>query len=268
MRKSSNHKTIWITGASRGIGAALSQYYAGPEMVLGLTARDEHALKATATACQARGATVHLYRADVTDAETLRVCALDFQSKVEQVDLVIANAGIRIEEDDDYQDLGIQEETMRTNFLGVVHTLSPFILAAKKNRRGHLAVISSISAFRGTPNSGVYSASKAALNLWTESLRLRLKPYGVYVTTLCVGFVDTPMTASLPFWMPGLLSTEQAAKNIASAIVHRKRLVTIPWQSKIIWNLLRVLPGGLYDELILFLARKRVAPIQTSSSAE
>ncbi|OPY79186.1 MAG: Fatty acyl-CoA reductase [Syntrophorhabdus sp. PtaU1.Bin153] len=263
MAQASGHKRIWITGASSGIGAALSQHYAGSGKVLGLTARDQNGLETVAAACRAKGATVYSYQADVTDAHALRACSLDFLSKVGQVDLVIANAGIRVEEDDDYQNLQIQEETMKTNFLGVVHTLSPFILAAKKNRRGHLAVVSSISAFRGTPNSGVYSASKAALNLWTESLRLRLKPYGVNVTTLCVGFVDTPMTATLPFWMPGLLSPEQAAKNIAAAISRGKRLVTIPWQSKIIWNLLRVLPGSIYDQLILFLARKRVGPAQT-----
>jgi short-subunit dehydrogenase len=189
---------------------------------------------------------------DVIDAERIARCASDFQSRVRFVDLVIANAGIRIDEDPRRLDVSIPVQTMGVNYHGVIHTFLPFIEGMKERGSGHLAAISSIGSYRGTPNSGAYAASKGAVNLWTESLRLRLKPYGIYVSTLCSGFVRTDMTSSLKFWMPGLLSPEEAAAIIASVIDRRKRLVTFPWQVKIIWNLFRAMPGPLYDRLILW----------------
>ena len=245
-------ENIWITGASLGIGAALSNYYAAPGVTLGLLSRGAEQLEEVAVQCRKKGAVVYTYVADVTDADDSRRCALDFQSRVGPVDLVIANAGIRIEEDTDYQDVSVPARVMEVNYGGVINTFSPFIPAMKKRRSGHLAVISSIAAFRGTPNSGAYSASKAAINVWTESLRLRLSPHGICVSTLCAGFVQTAMTSSLDFWMPGILSPEEAAAIIASAIRRRKRSVTFPWQSKMIWTFFRALPGPLYDRLILW----------------
>jgi len=120
-----------------------------------------------------------------------------------------------------------------------------------QRRAGHLATISSISALRATPKSGMYSASKAAVNLWTEALRLRLAPHKIYVTTACSGFVRTAMTAELPFYMPGILSPDQAARIIAKAIQSRRRLIVFPWQSRLIWGAFRLMPGAMYDEIIL-----------------
>jgi len=245
-------KNIWITGASLGIGKALSDYYAEPGITLGLLSRGSDQLQEVADHCRRKGATVYTYVADVTDAQELRRCAMDFQSRVECVDLVIANAGIRIEEDMENQDCTIPARIMDVNYLGAINTFSPFIPVMKKRQSGHLVIISSIAAFRGTPNSGAYSASKAAINVWGESLRLRLKPYGICVSTLCIGFVKTAMTSSLEFWMPGILIAEKAAEMIAQAISRRKRMITVPWQSRMIWTFFRLLPGSIYDWLILW----------------
>ena len=168
------------------------------------------------------------------------------------VDIVIANAGIRGEEDQDCQDTHIPEEIMRVNYFGVVNTFSPFIRPMKAAGHGQLVVISSIASFRGTPNSGAYSASKAAVNVWSESLRLRLVAHGVGLTTVCLGFVNTAMTEGLPFWMPGILTSEEAAVLIAGKIRKKVRVAILPWQSRLIWNVFRILPGTIYDKLILW----------------
>jgi short-subunit dehydrogenase len=245
-------RVVCITGASSGIGAALGEYYAQSGTTLALLARDEIELKSVSEKCRAKGAVVHEYLADVTDLVAMRKCVADLLSRVEGVDIVIANAGIRGEEDVDCQDTQIAEETMRVNYFGVINTFSPFIRPMKARGRGQLAVISSIASFRGTPNSGAYSASKAAVNVWTESLRLRLIPHGIGLTTICMGFVNTAMTAGLPFWMPGILSAEQAAALIAKSIEKKMRVVTLPWQSRFIWSVFRIMPGMLYDKLIIW----------------
>ena len=244
-------RVILITGASSGIGAALGEYYAQPGTTLALLARKEGELRAISEKCHTKGAVVHEYVADVTDVEAVRRCAVDLLGRVERVDIVIANAGIRGEEDMDCQDTQLPEEIMRVNYFGVINTFSPFIRPMKAEGHGQLAVISSIAAFRGTPNSGAYSASKAAVNVWTESLRLRLIPHGISLTTICLGFVNTAMTAGLPFWMPGILTPEKAAALIARKIEQKSRVVTIPWQSRFIWTVFRLLPGSLYDKVIL-----------------
>ena len=188
----------------------------------------------------------------MTDLGAMKKCAVNLLGRVAGVDIVIANAGIRGEEDTDCQDTHIAEEIMRVNYFGAINTFSPFIRPMKAKGHGQLAVISSIAAFRGTPNSGAYSASKAAVNVWTESLRLRLIPHGVGLTTICLGFVNTAMTAGLPFWMPGILSPEQAAALIAKSIEKKRRVVTLPWQSRFIWTVFRILPGVVYDQLIIW----------------
>ncbi|MBN1532964.1 MAG: SDR family NAD(P)-dependent oxidoreductase [Spirochaetes bacterium] len=250
--------SILITGASSGIGRALAELYARKGARLGLMSRQKDKIEEIGNLLREGGTDVYAYTADVGDAGAMRRIAEDFIDKTNGVDVVIANAGIRIEEDEDYSDSSISEKIMRTNFSGVINTFAPFLKTFKSTGKGHLVVISSIASFRGTQNSGLYSASKAAVNLWTESLRLRLKPFGIPVTTVYVGFVDTDMTSDIKFHMPGLISADEAARSIDYAIRHRMRHYTFPWQSKIIWNMLRIIPGTLYDWLITVAKRHQI----------
>ena len=257
------YKNIFITGASRGIGRALSEYYATTGVNLGiLCLKHEKELEDVAVRCRDKGAKVYMYIADVSDQSAMKKCALDYLSRVDSIDLVVANAGIALVEDPDLFDSAIPAQDMAVNYLGMINTFFQFIPLMKKLRRGHLAVISSVASFRSTTNSGAYSASKAAINLWTEGLRLRLASYGICVTTVCVGFVDTAMTKGNSFWMPGIISAQVAAKLIASAIKRRKRLITLPWQQRFIWNFLRIMPDKVYDMLVRFLLSKHQTRIR------
>jgi len=245
-----NTRSIWITGASSGVGAALSELYAKPGVVMGLLARRQLELNIVSERCRAKGAVVYEYVADVTDGTLLKKLSEDFLATVGHIDIVIANAGIRGEEDQDYQDNLIAEELMKVNYFGLIHTITPFIKQMKAASKGQIVAISSIGSFCATPNSGAYSASKAAVNIWTESLRLRLVHHGISVTTIGLGFVDTAMTEGLPFWIPGMLSPQKAAILIQKKIKNKSRLPIIPWQSNLIWNGFRILPGVVYDKLI------------------
>jgi short-subunit dehydrogenase len=245
-------RNIFITGASSGIGAALSRRYAGPGITLGLLSRETEKLEAVAAECRQKGAVVHTYTADVTDEGRLRECARDFRSRTSSVDLVVGNAGIRAEEDPEFSDSRVPARIMEVNYIGVINTLVPFIQYMKEQKSGCLVVISSIAAFRGTPNSGAYSASKAAISVWAESLRLRVIPYGIHVCTFFIGFVRTAMTADIVFNMPGIMTADEAAWAIARGVSRRKRTATFPWQNKWIWIAFRLMPGRLYDRVILW----------------
>jgi len=243
-------KSILITGASSGIGQALAEFYAGPGITLGLVGLNQDRLIDVACHCRQSGADVFEYAVDVGNSDDMKKVAEEYLKHVGTIDIVIANAGIRAEEDEDYSDPELANIVMRTNFTGVINTFAPFLPLMRSMRKGHLVAISSIASFRGTQNSGLYSASKAAVNLWTESLRLRLMPFGIHVSTMCVGFVDTPMTSDIAFEMPGILSALEAARMIDYGIRKKKRMFTFPWQSRLIWGIFRMLPGTWYDLVI------------------
>lgn len=251
------YQNIFITGASSGIGEALSVLYAEQGVTLGLLSTNtSNTLEIVADRCRAKGALVLTYQADVSARLSMAECASNFLTKAGNIDLIIANAGVAFVEDSNYSETEIPMHNMEVNYFGVINTLLPFIAHMKKNKSGHLVVISSISSLRSTHNSGAYSASKAAINLWSEGLRLRLRPYGIPVTTLCVGFVDTAMTRNNTFWMPGLISADKAAQLISSAITRQKRLVTLPWQSGGLWTIFHLMPGEIYDWIIDWVKNK------------
>lgn len=250
------YKNIVITGASSGVGKALALFYSRPGVNLCLIARGvSGSFSDLIIDCKAKGATIYPFYVDVCIGSSMDEVANSFINEVGSIDLVIANAGIREVEDEGNQDASIPHLVMGVNFFGVLNTVRPFLPLFKKQNSGHIAVISSIAAYRGMPNSGIYSASKAALNVWFESLRLRTAKNKLKITVISLSFVNTPMTSKLPFWMPGLMEPEEAASKIGRAIAHNCRTIIIPWQSKIIWGLLILMPNILFDKFIIFAKR-------------
>ncbi len=249
-------RTIFITGASSGIGEALAYLYAEPGRTLGLLARREAALHAVAERCRVQGAEVTVYPADVADADAVHRAASAFLAQVGEVDLVIANAGIGLRDDEAGGDGRIPREVMAINFLGAVQTLAPFIPAMEARRSGSLVAVSSVAGFRGMPNAGAYSASKAALNTWMESLRLRLDGR-VHVMTVCPGFVTTPMTAANPFPMPWLLSAAEAASWIARGVRRKTSVLVFPRRMRWLMRVVSAAPPSLYDRAVRWVRSRR-----------
>ena len=247
------NKIILITRASSGLGASLCDHYASPNVDMILLARREEMLESVAKRCRLKGARVFTYQCDVTNQEKMSLMAKDVIANVGCPDIIIANAGVRFEEGENFENLHSYSSNIEVNYYGVVNTFLPFIPIFKIKNKGHFVSISSIGALRATPNSGAYSASKAALNLWTESLRLRLKIHNIVVTNICLGFVDTSMTSSLDFWMPGMLSSDEAAKKISKAVESKKREVMLPFIARFIWTVFICMPGRLYDWFILLM---------------
>jgi short-subunit dehydrogenase len=247
-------RTVFITGASSGIGVALARHYARQGAIVGLVARRREALEALAR--ELTGAIV--LPADVRDGEAMTTAARDFIARAGVPDLVIANAGVSVGmiTGGKPEDISVFREVVDINVLGAVHTFQPFVAAMRDRGAGALVGVASVAGFRGLPGSSAYSASKAALISYLESLRVELHGSGVQVTTICPGYIATPMTEKNPYRMPFILEADDFAVRMARAVAAGKRFAVIPWPMAIVGSVLRVLPDWLYDRLFARAPRK------------
>jgi short-subunit dehydrogenase len=239
--------SVFITGASSGIGRALAGEYARRGATLGLVARRADRLQQIAGALSARSFT---YAADVRDQAALARCAQDFIGRAGCPDIVIANAGVSAGTvTGEERDNAVFEEILATNVTGMMLTFQPFLEPMRARGAGTLVGIASVAGLRGLPGASAYSASKAAAIAYLESLRVELRGSGVSVVTICPGYIDTPMTAANPYPMPFLMPADLAARKMAAAIDARRRYYVLPWQMSLVAHGLRWLPRPLYDVL-------------------
>lgn len=241
-------KRVFITGASSGIGAALAAEYAARGATLGLVARRGELLEQIAAGLPNAGRH-KVYALDVTDHAALAAAAGDFIAHCGGADVVIANAGISHGTLTEFaSDLPVFDTIFATNVSATVATFAPFI-AAMKSQPGpcRLVGIGSVAGIRGLPGAGAYSASKAAVLSYCESLRLEMKHHGIKVVTIAPGYIDTPMTRLNTYPMPFLMPPERFARQAADAIERGASYAVIPWQMGVVAKLLRALPNGLYD---------------------
>ncbi len=249
----SQFQSVLITGASGGIGHALAVACAAPGVVLHLGGRDAARLADTAAACRTRGAEVHVCALDVTD--TARMA--DWITKAGRLDLVIANAGIsggtgRLQAETAAQTRAI----FAVNVDGVLNTVLPAIDAmrvqpsAQRGVRGRIVVVASIAAFIAAPGAPAYCAAKAAVDRWTVATAANLKRDGILLTSVCPGFIRTPMTAGNPYPMPGLMDADRAARIILRGIAAGRMRVAFPWWMALLTRTIGLLPPRLLGALM------------------
>ena len=245
---------VFITGASSGLGAALAREYASRGATLGLLARRGEALDELMAQLPGRH---RRYALDVTDRARLIEAARDFEQATGGADIVIANAGISVGTLAELaEDLPVIERTIAVNFMAAVDTFHPFIAPMRQRGRGTLAAIASVAGVRGIPGNGAYSASKAALINYCESLRVELRGSGVRVVTIAPGFIDTPMTARNPYPMPFLMTAGSFARQAAGAIRVGASYRVIPWQMAWLAGVLGILPNWAFDRIMQRRGRK------------
>jgi short-subunit dehydrogenase len=161
------------------------------------------------------------------------------------VDLLIANAGVGMPTLLDPLNVADVEAMFRVNVLGVVYAIEAVLPAMLQRGRGHLAAISSLGSYKGLPGESAYCASKAAVNVFMEGLRIQLRERGIAVTTVCPGFILTPMTAINEFHMPWLLQPDEAARRIVRALRRRRKVYNFPWQTTLLMKLTAWLPDWI-----------------------
>lgn len=245
---------VFLTGASSGIGEALARHYAARGATIGLVARRGELLEKLQAAL---GVPSEGYACDVRDLTGMKAAGAAFIAKHGVPDVVIANAGVShgtLTEHED--DVDVFRQIMDINVNGVVNTFHPFIGPMKARGAGTLAGIASVAGFRGIPGASAYSASKAAVISHCEALRVELRQSRVRVTTICPGYIATPMTAQNPYPMPFIISADDFARRCMAAIDRQASLAVIPWQMAVVGRIYRWLPNALFDRMMARAGRK------------
>jgi short-subunit dehydrogenase len=231
-----------ITGASSGIGWEVAKVLADRGCRVGLIARRADRLEVLAAEIAARGGKAVFAAADVGDRMQTQDAFRQIHDQIGPADLLFANAGIGLPTPLEPQNVPQVESMFRVNTLGVVYAIEAVLPEMLERGRGHLAAVSSLAAYKGFPGESAYCASKAAVNVYLEGLRIQLRKRGIFVTTVCPGFIATPMTAVNEFKMPWLMSAEKAAKKIVRALERRCKVYNFPWQTTLLMKVTSWMP--------------------------
>lgn len=270
---------IFITGASSGIGLALAHEYAkriaagasetktpadlakgisslstdSNNNIIGLAARRSEHLQVLAQTLKAQyGATCVIYPLDVRDSLACQLAAQDFIGKFGAPNIVIASAGVSRGTLTEFrEDIPAFQAVLDINVMGMVHIFQPFIAAMKASAKlgdtAQLVGVASVAGIRGLPGAGAYSASKAAVISYLESLRVEMARDNITVTTIAPGYIRTPMTDVNSYKMPFLMDADVFAHKFADAVAAKKRFTIIPWQMGVIAKIMRLIPPFLWD---------------------
>jgi len=239
-------KSVWITGASSGIGKALAIKFAKEGWKVAISARRGELLKNIA-----QDNNIFDYSLDVTDEKKVGEVFKKILEGFKNIDLCIFSAGTyepKLEKEISQEQI---RKTMEVNFFGVVNCIKAVEEYFKNMKNGHISIVSSIAGYRGLPNSSGYGPSKAALSNLAESLYFDFKKHNVKVSLISPGFIKTPMTDKNKFRMPFIKSPEFAADKIYNGLVKSNAFeITFPKQLTIIFKFFRILPNRIYLFLI------------------
>jgi NAD(P)-dependent dehydrogenase (short-subunit alcohol dehydrogenase family) len=238
-------RTVFITGASSGIGRELARELARRGYDLFLTARRLDALEEVRAdiASSAPGRTVEVRQLDVTDdADVLRAIA-QAAERLGRLDIVVANAGVGNSGMVGEGSMERARMIVETNLIGAMATVDAAVeLFRRQDGGGQIVGIGSVAGVRGLPGSGSYSASKAGIATYLQAVRAETHGEPITVTTLAPGYIDTPINEDMKS-RPFLIDAEKGAGIMADLIERGVGYATVP---RLPWTLvaplLRVLP--------------------------
>ena len=240
-------KVVLITGASSGIGRGLALELGRRGARVGMFARRAGLLSEAAEEVKRAGGDAYVRPGDVMDAGEVERAAARVRELWGRVDILVANSGVGVITPADSLRAEEVSEVIAVNVVGTVNSVAAVLPDMLARRSGHLVAVSSLAAYRGLPKSAAYSASKAAVSTFFESLRVDLRGTGVDVTTIHPGFIKTPMTS----WRKGkllfLMELDDAVRHIVRAVEQRRRTYAFPWQLALYARLGRLMPGPVYD---------------------
>jgi NAD(P)-dependent dehydrogenase (short-subunit alcohol dehydrogenase family) len=184
-----------ITGAGRGIGAAIANCLADHDARVVLCGRSENLLEATAASIQTRGGRAAVMPCDVCDLRSVEDVAAHVERDFGKLDILVNNAGVGSLGTPLHQTSpDVWNQIIDTNLRGVYYCIRSFATLMIKNQGGHIINISSLAAKNPLPNGAAYAASKWGLNGLSYSVAEELRRYNIRVSVICPGSTHTEFT--------------------------------------------------------------------------
>jgi short-subunit dehydrogenase len=243
MTRSLDSARVWITGASSGIGAALSEELVDRNAVVAISARRQDRLDEVS---RGRMAVVPL---DVTDHQGVLAAAGQVRDQIGDIDVAVLNAGFWKQTDIRNWDADEFRRHVEVNLLGVNSCIAAVLPRMLERDSGTIVIVSSITGWRGIPQAEAYGSTKAALINLAESMRADLAPTGVDVQWVSPGFVKSELTEANDFSMPFLIEAEAAAKAIADGIESGRPEIAFPLPMAAGMKALDLVPHRLWTHL-------------------
>ncbi len=248
-------KSIFITGASSGIGRALSLKFASEGWQVIASARRINLLKSLSSQSVKKNS-IKPIRIDITDNKM--VC-----NKINSIiktygipDIIFLNAGTNNPNSNSIFSLEETRQIFETNFFGTLNCLSALLPYLKKKKQSQVIIMSSVAGYRGLPYAAAYCSSKSALSNFAESIYNQCKKYGITVRVVNPGFIKTPLTDKNKFDMPMIISVEKAANIIYNKILFSNKFeINCPLLFCFLMKVLRILPYSIYFKLTNYLMK-------------
>lgn len=250
--QTSHHKkqaSVWLTGASSGIGLELAKHLAKANYLVFVSARNASALHNLVE----QHPNIIALPFDVSDQTQITSVREQIKQKTNTLDHIILNAGVCEYFDIDNPDWDMMRRVMDINYFGVINCLElalPLMPAGSQ-----VVVVSSMVSFAAFPRAQAYGASKAALNYLMSAMKVDLAARAIDVTVVNPGFVDTPLTQKNDFPMPFLINTEQIAKVIVQSLTSRVSEINFPKKLSVLLKLANFSPSIWYKFIAPHLSR-------------
>ena len=240
-------KVIWITGASSGIGKALSLKFAKEGWLVAASARRENLLKEL----NQENENIHPFPLDVTNVDQCKKVFNDIIEKFKNVEISIFCTGIHDPKSEKEFNLKKIREIMEVNYFGTMNSIDAIYKYYDEKKGGQISIVSSVAGYRGLPAAGAYCASKSALTSFAESLHFEMKKKNVRISLVSPGFIKTPMTDQNDFPMPMIKTPEFAANEIFKGLTEKKSFeIHFPKAFTYFLKFLQILPSSLYFKLV------------------
>ena len=247
---SENQKKIWVTGASSGIGRAVAEKFAKEGWKVAVSARREEILNE-----MSKNENIFSFPLDVTNFDNCKSTFDKILNQFGNIDICFLCSGTYDPKKE--QEINIEQNkfVMNVNYFGTLNCVKSVEEYFKKEKKGHISIVSSIAGYRGLPNSSGYGPSKAALTNFAESIYFDFKKFNIKVSIVSPGFIKTSLTDKNEFRMPFLRSAEFAADKIYDGLIKSNSFeIHFPKQLTLLLKFFRILPYKIY----LFLIDKTV----------
>jgi short-subunit dehydrogenase/catechol 2,3-dioxygenase-like lactoylglutathione lyase family enzyme len=235
-----------VTGAAGGLGSDLCRLLAEDGTALALVDRDADGLQRLAAELSDR-VEVRTIPVDFTDLEAVDAMAAGVADEHEDLDLVIASAGLDRAQSLLAFDWRQARDDFSVNALANLALLGRLLPPMAERGRGHVTALVSLAGLVGMPYEAPYSGSKAALAAIVESARAELAPRGLTFTAVFPGFVDTPMFRQNAFKHTYSIDARDAAERIYMATLRRRETLSFPITERARIGLAKLLPARIRD---------------------